>query len=78
MDAADLADAIGNSVNSGIDVDEFKDGIDSEHNTLQREAYRQVFKPGMKALAGTEYVDFRNEREVELAREVCDKMGWTY
>jgi hypothetical protein len=78
MDAADLADAIGDSVNSGIEIAEFQAGINSEHNYLQREVFRQVLKPGIVALAGTEYVDARNESEVELAREICDKMGWYY
>jgi len=78
MNGSDLADAIGDSVNSGIDVAEFQDGIERQHNYLQRAAFRQVFKPGIVALAGTDYVDARNEREVDLAREVADSMGWDY
>jgi hypothetical protein len=78
VNGRELADAIADSVNSGIDVTEFQDGIGAEHNYLQRAAFRQVFKPGIVALAGTSYTDARNEREVEKAREIADSMGWDY
>jgi len=78
VNGRELADAIADSVNSGIDVTEFQDGIDAEHNYLQRAAFRQVLKPGIVALAGTSYTDARNEREVEKAREIADSMGWDY
>lgn len=78
MDANELADAIGGSVNSGIDVTEFQDAVQREHNYLQRVMFRQVLKPGIIALAAQDYTDARNEAVVAECREVCDAMGWDY
>lgn len=78
MDGDELAEAIASAVNSGIDAEEFREQMDSEHNTLQQYAYDSVLKQGIVALAGSTYVDQRNTRAVEECREIADHMGWEY
>lgn len=78
MDATELANTIGGAVNSGIDTETFIGDIRREHPYLQRVMFREVLKPGIIALAGMDYSDRRNDREVRSCREVCDKMGWNY
>lgn len=72
--AEDLASA----VNSGIDIEAFQDDVDAEHNAIQRYLFRQVFKPGIIAIAGTQYVDARNADAVQAAQEICEAMEWGY
>lgn len=78
MNAKELADAIGGSVNSGIDVSEFRTHVQREHNYLQQVMFDRVVKQVVVALAGQDYFDARNERAVERSREIADHMGWDY
>lgn len=78
MNGQELAVEISNAVNSGIDPQSFKQQVRAEHNALQRYMFRQVFKPGIIALARVNHTDARNEHVVAEAREVCDRMDWDY
>lgn len=78
MNGQELAEAIADAVNSGIDPLEFQAELKRSHNALQRYAFRQVLKPGIIALAEVEYTDRRNEKVVQESRTICEKMGWDY
>lgn len=73
-----LAGEIGSAVNGGINPETFGDAVDREHNALQDRMFRQVFRPGIVALAGTTYTDARNNNAVAMCREICEAMGWEY
>ena len=77
----EVAQVISESVNHGINPDEFVSHISSDHKYLQGEVFNQIIKPliceyAQKVESGD--YDQRNKRAVEQSKEIADAMNWSY
>lgn len=72
------AEAMLDAVNGGVHVGEYKEAVNNAHNHLQYRLYEEILKPGIVALARTDYVDARNDSTVEACQKICDAMDWSY
>lgn len=78
---SDLAEALSDSVNSGINPDELTEVLSNEHRYLQSEVFKQVVKPIIleyARMAEKKTYDARNEQALKEAKEIADAMGWSY
>lgn len=70
MDGDELAEAMADSVNSGINPEELQETLEKEHPYLQTEVVNQVLIPALKAIADSPRVDTRNESAVARCEDL--------
>lgn len=81
MKADELAEAVTDSVNSGINSEEFADQVAREHRHLQQKSFDQVVKPlicEFARQAEAKNFDGRNKRALQECKEIADAMDWHY
>jgi len=73
MSGIELAAAVTDFVNAfSPDTKAFANAILQEHKTLQQSTMRLVFEL-IRAMAGQNYVDDRNERAVEMCKRIISQ-----
>jgi len=75
MSGTELAAAVTDFVNAfSPDTKAFINTIMRDHPTLQQSTMRLIFEL-IKAMAGQTYKDARNERSVEICRQIVTQFG---
>lgn len=75
-DADDLAEALADAVNVGVDSEELTDTLAKEHPHLQNQIFMEVVKPIIIDFAQREHYDDRNAQAIRECREIVEKMDW--